>query len=274
MKILLVIAHFAGDENKLPEDDWRYNRYGILDGQQYTHELELNIVLSGYESFGVPIDVVINTTKNLQITGYHNLNITYDIHSTSFGWELGIDCRRIIIENKDNYDYFIYSENDLMLSKETFDTYLSQLQKLKINELPGLLRFEYNNGVKQLIDLHDHWKHNYGISGEVQKNKFHIRNLHQGLYILDKPRLERAIKSGGFDTTFVWNSAGWDKMVRCVTDLFTKCNFSRIFLIPEYEKLLIWHVSQNYCTREEAPWNDLLTVEEFKQHINEKSNTK
>jgi len=111
--------------------------------------------------------------------------------------------RNEFVDNLNNYDLFIFSEDDILINEHTIDTYLKYDSKLPLNCILGFLRFERireDATTKYLIDM---WKipgHPIGETNIKIENKsyFSIINPHQSCYVLTKDKLKYVIESSNY----------------------------------------------------------------------------
>ena len=133
--------------------------------------------------------------KNTKLI-YHSLTNQNPLRLT---WK----CRDLISEQKNDYDYFICSEDDSIFSKKNFNYWLKYSKKLfKYKYNPGFLRTEKSTKtrklwvVDQLVQLDKHII--------INNEKFVVvNNPYFAMWIMDKSTLKKFIKSK------FWNLNNW-----------------------------------------------------------------
>lgn len=211
----------------------------------------LKQILSEYNHMDFEIDVILDTTYRLDLSLFENINIQMNLYRRSIKRKLVFKHRENVVNNKDNYDLFLYTENDLLITKQNIIQYLDITKKLPKNYITGFLRYEEKNNEKYLIDVVSEWytfrQKNILLNGEKY---FTMENLHQGSWILTKDQLEKAIKSKNFfikpHTT---NKEGilYEILESGATDIYTLCSFKhKVFPYEGFEKLLIPHLPNKY----------------------------
>jgi hypothetical protein len=209
-------------------------------------------------------DVVIFSPENIE--GFNT-----QIVDKSLGHDLVYTPREYIISNLDNYDYFLYNEDDILINSKTL------LKAIEINELissidikyiVGLLRFELNNSHKEYTDLHPaHSIHRQG-SGEIikqiiemqGKKYFEPYNIHSGNFILSKKQLKYLIDSNLFFTTPEARYVGI--LESGASDLYL--NFTKLIPVDIFTELECHHMSNKYVYNSRK-----VTEEEIKILLNE-----
>jgi hypothetical protein len=211
----------------------------------------LNQVIDNYKTFKkYDIDIIVHGTIPLDRT-----DITFISHENPKNTVFF--HRQEFVYNADNYDFFIFSEDDILINEYTLDMYIEFDTKLSINECLGFLRFEriYEDiHTKYLIDM---WK----VPGHPVSNTninigdekyFSIINPHQSCYILNKDKLKFVINNSNYlidsdtITTNVLESASSGIFVEWYhgTGVLRK-------LLPtdptKFEKCLIEHLPGNHC---------------------------
>jgi hypothetical protein len=151
-------------------------------------------------------DVVIYSTE--EIEGYKTF-----VYDKEIGEYLPFEDRKFIIDNVDNYDYFVHSEDDIFISNETLTTMIElneRLSRIDVKNNVGLVRYEIHGGKKYYDDLHpEHSIHSGGngvtdVIREIQVIDDLIClspwNHLSGNYILSRKQLKYLIDNGLYNT--------------------------------------------------------------------------
>ena len=146
--------------------------------------------LKGFKKYDVT--VIVNSNILIDIPGIDKVNIyTLDDYQL-----LPLTCRKTIWENKENYDLFLYGENDHLFIEKHLDNHILYTKILPKNRIAGLIQIEkegdtfyypgYHSGKGYIFE----WDFNKVET--YQKKKFaYFSNLHQATFILTKEQLKR-----------------------------------------------------------------------------------
>tara|TARA_R110002049_G_scaffold3795_5_gene27655 strand:- start:133936 stop:134760 length:825 start_codon:yes stop_codon:yes gene_type:complete len=147
----------------------------------------LQKVVNGLNTF-VKYDITIIVQSNIpiDIKGIKKVNIValedYQL--------LPLTCRKVIWDNKDNYDIFLFGENDHLFLEKHIDKHLEYEKILPENRISGLIQFEENNTGRYYPGYHLHFDWIYDSVETYGTYKFaHFTNTHQATFILTKKQL-------------------------------------------------------------------------------------
>ena len=102
----------------------------------------LQQVVSQFKSFKkYEVYIIVNSNIALEIEGVDEVNI-YELDNYQL---LPLTCREIIWEYRDDYDVFIYGENDHLFLEKHVDKHLEYEKILPKNRITGLIQYEYGN---------------------------------------------------------------------------------------------------------------------------------
>ncbi len=169
-------------------------------------------------------------------------------------WSLPFIHKSLFAEMVDNYDVFIYSEDDTLIRQENILAFLGATEILGEDILPGFIRYELNpNGEKNYTDIHGqyHW-----IPGSVSQSGQYIfaklSNDHSACYMLTQGQLRKAIISGGF--LVPPHSGRYDLICTAGNDPYTQCGFTKVICISHLHGFELHHLSNAYLN-----FNGLIT---------------
>ena len=222
------------------------------------HQLEyLQQVVQEYSlmaSSGFSIDLIVDSTVELDFSSVSDiLNIVQHIYSPQTGKALVFAHRSHVIDQKDGYDLFIYTENDILITRKNITAYLSITKDIPENYITGFLRYERkkDDGQAYLIDAHPNWpiilENTITINGI---DYIALVNAHHGGWILTKKQLRHVLNSGGF-TTVPHKSKritqAYDTLESGATDVYTQCGFvQKILPINKLQALMVHHLPDKY----------------------------
>lgn len=161
-------------------------------------------------------------------------------------WSLPFAHKIIFEDNKNIYDLFLYSEDDILITWKNICAFLDVTAILPGNDCAGFMRYEvddYNN-----ISYPDFLGPYHWIADSVKKinNEIIARfsNFHSGCYILTKKQLDKAIKSGGFSVKP--HKGKYDLLCSAATDPYTQCGLTKVICISKIADFLVHHMSNRY----------------------------
>lgn len=157
----------------------------------------LSEVLACYNSWKQPPDVILHSTHHTDVRPFSALKITEHIFPESIGKNLVFEHWKTFHANADNYEFFVYQENDILLTEAVFSNWKSIQSLLPPDRVCGVLRSERDpRGRDYTIDLHP-------LFPSIQRLEKHSERLfaipwnrHQGCTLLHKGHLQQLIHSG------------------------------------------------------------------------------
>ncbi|WP_394758878.1 hypothetical protein [Flavobacterium sp.] len=145
------------------------------------------------------VTVIVNSNIDLNISGIDKVNvIALDNYQL-----LPLTCRKVLWENRNDYDIFIYGENDHLFLEKQLDNHILYSKILPKNRITGLIQIEkdetgiYYPGYHSGKGYHFEWDFN-SVETYGEKKFAHFSNLHQATFILTKEQLLRIGKKIDF----------------------------------------------------------------------------
>jgi 2-polyprenyl-3-methyl-5-hydroxy-6-metoxy-1,4-benzoquinol methylase len=206
----------------------------------------LKSIIQRYRAMAMETDLVVvsDTPKDLGM----GIKVVVGLPSSN-PWSLPFAHKAVFAQNADQYDLFIYSEDDIEVSEENIGAFLRATTVMGADEIPGYIRCETTpDGNKLLTDVHGpfHWKpESVSCRGDYTIAEF--TNEHAGFYILTQSQLRKAIASGGFLQGPYEGRYGLPETA--ATDPYTCCGFRKVICISALENFLIGHMSNLYVNR-------------------------
>ena len=181
----------------------------------------------------IPLDMVdgIDTVNIVQLDNYQLLPLT---------------CRKVIKENAENYDYFIYSENDHLWKQSHVDKMIEYEKILPEDRIAGLIQVEFDSEGKRYYPAYDDcgpdWCYD---SVEVHDGRIfaHLGNVHQASFFLSRQQLLKIASKKDFEK-FMTNS--YSLKCRVNTDIYQGCEMKKLICISEFDDILIHHMPNVY----------------------------
>ena len=162
-------------------------------------------------------------------------------------WSLPFAHKPVLAENVEQFDLFVYTEDDIEVTEKHIQAFLEVIPKLDPDELVGYMRYEVAaSGEKSVPDVHGpfHWKPE-SVRRRDGLVTAEFTNEHAGFYILTQGQLRRAIRSGGFLTKP--DDGQYGMLETAATDPYTRCGFRRVVCVSPLDNFLVHHMSNRYA---------------------------
>jgi SAM-dependent methyltransferase len=203
----------------------------------------LRKVIAAYQSLPTQTRIVVtsNNPKDLGPT----VEVVVGL-PTKDPWSLPFAHKRILAENVANYDLFIYSEDDMLVTWRNIEAFLSLSAKLPPDEIAGFLRYETNDsGERSFPDFQSayHWRP-ASVCQRGDQLVAEFSNEHSAFYLLSQAQLRRAIDSGGFLRPPCVGR--YDMACTAATDPYLTCGFKKVVCLSSIEDFLVHHLSNRY----------------------------
>lgn len=188
------------------------------------------------------VTVVVNSNIPLNIPNIDKVNLFQDMNDYQL---LPLTCRTTIIENINDYDVFVYGENDHLFKEIHIDKHVEYSKILPNNRISGLIQYEENNDGKFYPAYHAHYDWDYS-SVEVYDNKLfaHFTNVHQATFILTKEQLINISKQHDFRNFF--GKSKYSVKCKVNTDIYDFCGMKKMICISEFKDNIIHHLPNLY----------------------------
>lgn len=219
------------------------------------------------------IDCYLDVTDSIELSEYNNMKIFVSRHDKSVGMELTLKHREKMVSKLNDYDVFLYAEDDILITEDNIDSWLAIQGTLPNSFICGFLRYEQkeNNPYKFLFDTHPtHSVHRYGKETmEIFKSGFLIDgkkylepyNIHQGCYILKKEMLSSVINSG----KYLENGNHYVGILEgAASNVFYKCGLIRVLPAKGIQKLLVHHSCNKYIKKLSHFYTENTTLNDVK----------
>lgn len=219
------------------------------------------------------IDCYLDVTDSIELSEYNNMKIFVSRHDKSVGMELTLKHRQKMVSKLNDYDLFLYAEDDIFITENNIDYWISIQNNLPDGFVCGFLRYEQKQGdpYKFLFDTHPtHSCHRFGRETNlIFKQQFVINgqkyvepyNIHQGCYILTKEMFKKVIDSGKYledRNHYVGILEG------AASNVFYKCGLTRILPSKKIQNLLVHHSCDKYVKKLEYFYTKESTLDDTK----------
>jgi 2-polyprenyl-3-methyl-5-hydroxy-6-metoxy-1,4-benzoquinol methylase len=211
-----------------------------------TNDKYLSRVIDEYRSMPYSTDIIVlsNVPKDLG----PDIKVVVGLPSKD-PYSLPFGHKQVFVNRINDYDLFLYSEDDILITEKNVEAFLRVSAVLPENEVAGFFRFEKDKDGKVFYpDVHQcyHWEARSVRSRGVYTFAF-LSNEHAGCYILTRRQLQRAIQSGGF---LVGPHQGKHHVREtAATDPYTQCGFTKLICISHLDDFLVHHLPNKYVGR-------------------------
>lgn len=204
----------------------------------------LDRLLAEYRSMqGYALDIVVlsNVPKDLGPDVEVRVGLP-----TADPWSLPFGHKELFAARVDDYDLFIYTEDDTLITEKNIEAFEEETSKLPKSYIAGFMRYEVSpDGRKYYSSMHSHYHWdmrsvvNYGDSVFVR-----YTNEHSACFILTQEQLKRAITSGGF--MLPPRKGRYDMLVTAATDPYTQCGMKKLICISRFDDFCLHHLPNIY----------------------------
>ena len=243
MNILAVLVNFGEDQ------------LGYL--QQVVTELK------SFKKYKVTIVV----HSNVDIPSVKGIDLVNKIKLKDYQL-LPMTCRQMVDQESNNFDYFIFSENDHLWQEHHVDRFIEYTKILPQDRIAGLIQYEQNDTGRYYPAYHWVYDWDYSSVEEYGGKKFaHFTNVHQASFILSREQLLK-IKSQKDFTQFFTNESSTGSYnnkhfsVKCKTntDIYQYCGMKKIICISDFEDNIIHHLPNVYINGSDGYVNEDGTI--------------
>ena len=196
--------------------------------------------LKSFKKYSVTVVV----HSNIELDMIEGIDRTFVIKLDDYQL-LPMTCRQTIDQNSDEFDFFIFSENDHLWKEHHVDRYKEYSSYLPENRIAGLIQYEEDETGRYYPAYHAHYEWDWNSVEEHNGKKFaHFTNIHQASFIITKQQLN-TIKSKKDFTQFFSND---HYSVKCKTntDIYGHSGMKKVICISDFEDNLIHHLPNVY----------------------------
>jgi SAM-dependent methyltransferase len=207
-----------------------------------SNEPYMRRVLDEYASMSMDVHVVVLTEELKDLPAVEQrvgLPIT-DPYSLPFAH------KDLFVERQDDYDLFIYSEDDTLMRERDIRSFLWASEVLPDRYIAGFLRTEETaDGTFRCSSVHNNFRWDPDSAFEAGGEVFaHFTNPHGAAFILTQSQLRAAIASGGFLQPP--RKGRFSMRVTAATDPYTSCEWEKVICVSRLDDFLLPHLSNRY----------------------------
>ncbi len=203
----------------------------------------LRRLIQEYQSMPCTIDIVVLSNIPKEFEGEVEVVVGLP---TKNPWSLPFMHNKIFVDRLEDYDLFIYSEDDMLITWKNIETFIHHTKVLPEYDISGFLQYELDaNGhiwYPAFLGPY-HW-----LPKSVHKvDHFtfaEFSNAHSACYILTRDQLRKAIDSGGYPVEP--HQGRYDLLCSAATDPYTQCGFKKVICISHISDMLVHHLPNKY----------------------------
>lgn len=220
MKILVAIANYGSGSRQYVDQ--------VLDTyRQMSHDVDLVILSNIPKDMGEDVEVKVGLpSKN--------------------PWSLPFGHKQLFADRIEQYDLFIYSEDDILVSEHAIDSFVQASGDMKPDEITGFMRVEYDAEGQVSYDMvHSFYRWDPRTVRERNGEVYAwLSNEHAAAYILTRDQLQHCIDSGGFLVEPYEHR--YDLLCTAATDPYTSCGMTKLLNISRVEDFFVHHLPNKY----------------------------
>lgn len=162
-------------------------------------------------------------------------------------WSLPFGYKDLFLERKEDYDLYIYTEDDTLITEKNIDAFVEETRVLPENLIAGFMRYEVApDGQRFYSSMHSHYHWDARSVKRYGDSLFaYYTNEHAACFILTRDQLKHSIDSGGF--TLPARKGRYDMLVTAATDPYTECGMTKVVCISRMEEFCLHHLPNVYC---------------------------
>lgn len=215
------------------------------------------------------IDITVHVTENIDI---NNVNIVY--HHPSIRKNLVFKHREEFLKKIDNYDLFLYNENDILITENNIDTFLKYDKILPDDYCLGFIRFEKRENDENLYfpDLNPYFGECIAEKTLTVNNHeyFRVFNIHQGCWLLTREKLKKICNTSHFlyennslehGASSIFNELDWNfKLGGSIKKVYTRDKH-------DLKNCMIHHLSDKYININSPEWINPYTFKSLTENL-------
>jgi hypothetical protein len=160
------------------------------------------------------------------------------------------NIRSVIAERRNDYDLFLYSENDHLYTQRNIDEWVKCNELLPDNLIPGFIQYEEfpeDNKGNLYPAYHASFDWNYKSAKRIGHYIVaEFSNPHHAGFLLTKEQLQKLINTPNYNWYKDVNSTRINGRVRAGTDVYLTNIFTKVIPISHFNDFLIHHLPNKY----------------------------
>lgn len=200
-----------------------------------------------YRSMSLDLDIVVLSNVHKEVAP--GIEVVVGLPDEKDPWSLVYAHKSLFANRLEDYDLFIHTENDILITESHIQAFLRLSAVLHDDEIPGFLRFEVGPaGETNFPDVHAsfHWDGQSVVTRD-QYTLAYFTNEQAACYLLTREQLRRAIHSGGY--LVAPHLGKYGTCESAATDPYTQCGFKKLICISHLDDFLVHHLSNKYVKK-------------------------
>lgn len=220
IRILVAIANY-GDANQ------QHLETLLAEYRQMPYEVDIVVLSDRPKALGADIEVLVGLP-------------TADPRSLPFAH------RSLFAQRDEDYDLYIYSEDDTLIRQSNIDAFIETTRILPTDKIAGFVRYEVApDGTRSYSSVHTVYGWRPDSVFAIGSEEFaELDNPHSASFILTRQQLRCAIESGGF--LVKPHTGREDMMVAAATDPYVQCGLTRVIPITRIDDFALHHLPNKY----------------------------
>lgn len=198
--------------------------------------------INSFKKYNTTIIVTTNVTLDPIIKGIDKINYVDNLSN----WQLlPLVSRRMISSHVNDFDYYIYTENDHLWLERHVDNYIKYEGILPENYISGLIQYEYDETGRYYPGHHASYDWDYNSVEEFDRLKFaHFTNHHQASFLISNKKLKEI--SNKFDLNNFYSSDQYSLKCKVNTEIYKWSGYKKVICVSEFDDNLIHHLPNVY----------------------------
>lgn len=222
----------------------------------------INRIIDETNTYECMTDLYIHTNKDVQESMFHaytNGSIRFINHDLSgvHPFYLTWKCRELLRQQRDEYDIFMYIEDDILVPYRAIRYWLRYNEKLiEMNYNLGFVRIESENDIEYITDL-GRKKFDTIIKLNDESYVVNNKNPYCAFWIYNKDEFHRFLQSNYYDPKNIVKYATREKSAIGLHGLYTKWYTHTLIPITDnklIEDCKIYHMPNNYVLDKKSPF--------------------
>jgi 2-polyprenyl-3-methyl-5-hydroxy-6-metoxy-1,4-benzoquinol methylase len=200
-----------------------------------------------YRSMSFDLDIVVLSNIHKEVAP--GIEVIVGLPDEKDPWSLVYAHKPVFAKRLEDYDLFIHTENDILITESHINAFLKLSAVLHDDEIPGFLRFEVGPaGETNFPDAHAsfHWD-GLSVVTRDQYTLAYFTNEQAACYLLTREQLRQAISSGGY--LVAPHLGRYGVCESAATDPYTQCGFKKLICISHLDDYLVHHMSNKYVKK-------------------------
>ena len=193
------------------------------------------------------VSIIVNSNIPLEIEGITQVNV---IELSDYQL-LPLTCRQVIWDHKDDFDIFLFGENDHLFKEHHIDKHLEYYEFIPKDRITGLIQYEENTVGKYYPAYHANYDWDFDSVEHYGGKMFaHFTNIHQATFILNKEQLHTIGKLHDFTNFF--GQSHYSVKCKVNTDIYQFCGMKKLICISDFGDNLIHHLPNLYINGDDG----------------------